>query len=161
MKLKSLSAIFIIIIFCSCKEQNEQTKIAAPAKNSSISTTGQAERKPESIECFSYARTGDTIFISIRNKEDFFLEGDLVYSLSEKDKNRGSIYGQWKGDSLFADYEFTSEGKTSVREIFFLKTDSGMIEGHAPVTMRNDKTVFNNHNFSLNNKMILKRTDCR
>lgn len=160
MKLKLLSAIFSLIFFYSCKEQKKQTSPNVPATKTETNAS-EVNRKAESIECFGYAKAGDTIFLSIRNKKDNFLEGDLVYALNEKDKNRGNIYGHWKGDSLFADYEFTSEGITSVREVFFLKTDSGMIEGHAPVAVRNSKTVFSNHNFSLNNKIILKRTDCR
>lgn len=159
MKLKLLSAVLTLILFYSCKEQKDQTQPAVPGVKTETKAS-EVEGNAESIECFGYASAGDTIFISIKNKKDSFLEGDLVYSLNEKDRNRGNINGHWKGDSLFADYEFTSEGKTSVREVFFLKTDSGMIEGYAPVAVKSNKTVFSNHNFSLNNKMILKRTDC-
>lgn len=144
-----------IVLLASCKNGKS-------SEQSELNKVKEFERpvSTEKIECFSYSGEKDTIFMSLHIKDNSIVEGDLIYSLYEKDKNKGSFRGTLKGDSLFADYKFISEGKTSTREVFFLKTESGIIEGYAPVEGTESKTVFSDHNFKFDNSRTLKRIDC-
>jgi hypothetical protein len=57
----------------------------------------------------------------------------LTYNIFEKDGNMGSLRGRVIGDTILAAYTFQSEGVTSVREVAFLKKDSILVEGFAPM----------------------------
>ncbi len=70
--------------------------------------------------------------------------GELVYDYFEKDKNTGTIKGEMKGDTLFAEYMFMSEGINSVREVAFLKKGDSWIEGYGDVEEQTGKIVFKN-----------------
>ncbi|MGA8853095.1 MAG: hypothetical protein WB492_02850 [Christiangramia sp.] len=151
----TLSFLVILTLLLSCKNEKDKEPLLTPETEEK-----EAVEISEKVECFSYSGEKDTIFMSIHIKDDSIVEGDLVYSLDEKDRNKGSIRGTIHGDSLFADYEFDSEGRSSTREVFFLRTDNGLIEGFAPVKDSQNKTVFTHHNFRMNNKMALTRVDC-
>lgn len=145
----------IYILLASCKNEKD-TKSLNPDEPEVTNEVVALEK----IECFSYIGERDTIFMSIHIKNDSIVEGELTYSLYEKDKNKGTLRGILKGDSLFADYEFSSKGKTSTREIFFLKTEKEVIEGYATVKKSGNKSVFSNKNFTLKKNMPLNRVDC-
>ncbi len=70
--------------------------------------------------------------------------GELVYDYFEKDKNTGTIKGEMKGDTLFAEYIFMSEGINSVREVAFLQKGDDLIEGYGDVEEQTAKIVFKN-----------------
>jgi len=144
----------VLILLCSsCKDQNEQKDV-----NPKISESNEVSK---SIECYSYTKNQDTIYLSITNLDDSIVEGNLTYKLYEKDKNQGRFSGKWTGDSLFADYEFESEGAISTREIFFFKTDSGLVEGYGPVKDTLNKIVFQEHStLILNENIRLEHVDC-
>mgnify|MGYP003148082213 CR=1 FL=1 len=128
----------------------EKQEIAAP-KTESI----------QKIECYTYLESKDTIYMALRIKDDSIVEGDLSYSLFEKDQNKGSIRGRISNDSLFASYQYTSEGKESEREVFFLKSPDGFVEGFTETEESNGKSSFRNKDFKLNDRYTLQRTDCR
>ena len=58
------------------------------------------------------------------------------------DKNAGTIAGEMRGDTLIANYTFTSQGKQSVREVVFLKKGNKFLEGVGEVTLDGPKTLF-------------------
>jgi len=152
MKLYFLKFLFIALILVSCKQEKETNKAAKVSEN---------EIAAKSIRCYSYSKDKDSIFLSYTKLDDSFAEGNLTYKLYEKDNNRGSFKGRWVGDSLFADYEFQSEGSISTREIFFYKTDAGLIEGYGPVKDTLNKVVFEEHsNLKFNENILLKPVDC-
>jgi len=152
MKLYYLKLLFIALILVSCKKEKETNKAAKVSEN---------EIAAKSIRCYSYSKDKDSIFLSYTELDDSFVEGNLTYKLYEKDNNRGSFKGRWIGDSLFADYEFQSEGSISTREIFFYKTDAGLIEGYGPVKDTLNKVVFEEHsNLKFNENILLKPVDC-
>lgn len=64
----------------------------------------------------------DSIFLQL-HIDNNIVNGDLEYKRFEKDRNKGTIKGMFRGDTLFADYTFMSEGVMSVREVMFLKKE--------------------------------------
>ena len=139
----------------SCKKEETKEK---PVENKKVVEEVVHTKK---IECFGYSKNRDTIYMALHITDDSLVEGNLSYSLYEKDQNKGELRGRLSNDSLFADYSFESEGKTSVREVFFVRTDSGFVEGFTNSEERNSKFVFTDKNFKLNNSFPLKRMDCR
>ena len=92
---------------------------------------------------YSYQQNGDTITLQLTvdgNKAN----GNLLYALSEKDRNSGSFAGEIKDGILLANYTFSSEGILSERQIAFKLTNSSAIEGYGEVEEINEKMVFKN-----------------
>lgn len=152
MKFQVSLTLILILLFASCKKSKEQ--------DPEISLDKITDQSLNNIECFRYSKNNDTIFISLTSN-DSIVSGNLTYNLFEKDRNKGNFKGEWKGDSLFADYEFKSEGLLSTREIFFFKTDSGLVEGYGPVMDTLNKVVFRDHStLVLNQNILLKPVKC-
>lgn len=68
--------------------------------------------------------------------------GQLAYNYAEKDDNSGTIAGAYKGDTLFAEYKFVSEGLESIREVAFVKSGNTLTEGFGEVVENGGKVVF-------------------
>lgn len=152
MRINFLKLAVFIFLWVACKDQKEQQEINQQTSDSTVS---------KKIRCYTYIKNQDTIYLRFTNLEDSIVEGNLIYKLYEKDKNQGSFKGKWTGDSLFADYEFESEGAFSTREIFFFKTDSGLVEGYGPVKDTLNKIVFQDHRtLILNENILLEPVDC-
>lgn len=153
MRINFLKIAVLILVCFSCKDQDEQKNISPKVSEST--------ELSKNLECYSYIKNQDTIYLSYTNLEDSTVEGNLIYKLFEKDRNQGHFKGKWTGDSLFADYEFESEAAISTREIFFFKTDSGLIEGYGPVKDTLNKIVFQEHStLILNENILLEPVDC-
>lgn len=91
-----------------------------------------ATASPDSIRCYQYIKNRDTATLSLKT-ENNKVNGTLGYNLYEKDKNAGVITGLVKGDTIIAGYTFQSEGKTSVREVAFLKKGDQLTEGFGDI----------------------------
>jgi len=145
-----LLLIAVLLISCNDKKKNEE-----------ISKKPSFEKSPEKFMCFTYAHNQDTIHLKFTEMKDSTVSGNLTYNFYEKDQNKGSFKGKWSGDSLFADYQFQAEGSVSTREIFFFKTDAGLIEGYGPVKDTLNKVIFQEHRtLVLNENILLKPVDC-
>ena len=101
-------------------------------------TASRTEEKPESkndsvlYKCYGSYTDKDSVFLKIIYEGDR-VNGDIVYKLFEKDKNIGNFKGTLHGDTVFAVYNFFSEGRTSTREVAFLKKSDMLIEGFGPM----------------------------
>jgi hypothetical protein len=124
--MKGFWMLFIAAILCSC---------------GGGSKTEQASPKAPGTKCYQYINGGDSILISFQEENSLIL-GELTYHFFEKDKNSGGIRGVVLGDTIFAEYDFFSEGKKSTREVAFLRKDSVLLEGYGQTAMLNDRQVF-------------------
>jgi len=114
----------------------------------------------ENYDCYTYTTKKDTAFLHI-NTANGIITGDLSYQFFEKDRNNGIVSGKIIGDTLFADYTFSSEGQKSVREIIMIKKGSDLIEGFGEVEESNGKMKFTNRS-KLNFKkgLTFKKINC-
>ena len=99
--------------------------------NDSVKTS-EAEKdniKQLSTTCYLFATSKDSVYIKV-NKNENIIDGELSYNYFEKDKNAGTFKGKMNGDTLYLNYQFISEGTQSVREVAFLKTKDGLVEGY-------------------------------
>ncbi len=110
--------------------------------------------------CYTYTTDSDSIMLQL-TRIDSMVSGELTYILYEKDANKGTIDGVMKGDTLFADYTFTSEGTTSVREVAFVQRGDELVEAFGEVEEQNGKFVFSDRSLlTLNENVVLKASAC-
>ncbi|KIO77249.1 hypothetical protein TH53_10390 [Pedobacter lusitanus] len=93
--------------------------------------------------CYAYIKNKDTVSLSL-NMAGNAVAGNLNYNFYEKDKNSGTISGIVKGDTIIADYTFNSEGKTSYRQVAFVKKGDQLLEGYGPTQETDGRRVFTN-----------------
>lgn len=138
---------FSVIILASCSNssgQNDKTKETVNKVN-------------EPAACYEYSKDSNKVIMHI-TITDNIVTGDLMYAYFEKDKNTGTIKGEMKGDTLFADYSFMSEGITSVRELAFLKKGNEWVEGYGEAEEQAGKVVFKNKAaLAFDSNMALKK----
>ncbi len=117
--------------------------------------------KIASPSCYEQKNAGDTFTLQLKITDTSGVEGSLKYGFKEKDSNAGTIAGMMFGDTLIADYHFMSEGKTSVREVAFLVTDSTATEGYGDMEDRNGKLVFkNSHTLTFGKGVMMNKVNC-
>ena len=119
--MKVINFLIFASLLASC---NSQKKDADKAASQQVST-----KKSSPINCYSYAAATDTIILKVIHIGNS-ITGTLVYSLKEKDKNKGTIQGNMRGDILVADYTFMSEGIQSTRQVAFKKEGNSFVEGY-------------------------------
>ena len=123
---------------------------------------GAADNQPAqaTTTCFTYVASKDSVSLQLTLTGNR-VEGSLTYNFYEKDKNKGTISGEFSGDTLLADYTFQAEGTESVREVAFLKKDNTLIEGYAAMEDRNGKMIFTDKKaLEFSKGIVLKSQPC-
>jgi len=119
--MKIIYFLIFATFFSSCNQQKEGTD--------KTSLQPVDTKKPSPINCYSYATATDTITLKVIHIGNS-ITGTLVYNLKEKDKNKGTIQGNMRGDILVADYAFMSEGIQSTRQVAFKMEGNSFVEGY-------------------------------
>nr|WP_294905570.1 hypothetical protein [uncultured Lacibacter sp.] len=136
-QLLATALILLIFFLFACSNSTEQT-------DKQQETT--AETPPDADEpahyCYELNNEAGVVELELVVGPDDMVSGDLVYQLTGKDKNIGTFKGVIQNDTILADYKFISEGKESVREITFLKSDSELVEGYAAMEEADGKMQF-------------------
>ena len=113
-------------------------------------------------KCYLSLVNNDTVSMELNINVNNEVNGKLTYIPYQKDKNEGTIVGNIKGDTLIADYTFTSEGKSAIREVVFLKKDSKYIEGYGTALISNGKKVFTDKTkLKFDGKIVFDEVDCK
>ncbi len=150
-KILSLFAFGSFIIF-SCN--NQETDKAATKEET------QPPRTESDLTCYS-KQDRDTIVLSYRSIADS-VTGSLQYHIAEKDKNTGTFYGRFNGDTLFAEYVFQSEGMDSRRQLAFLKKDNSLLQGFGPVSEQGNRQFFTDKSkIRFDTGIELKKSACQ
>lgn len=111
--MKNTSIIVLsFLIFSSCNQDKKEESTKTEVKTTQTET------------CYQYAKDSSTIKLKVVIKDNI-ATGNLIYDYYQKDKSQGTIKGEIKSDTLFANYKFMSEGIESIREVVFLKTVNG------------------------------------
>lgn len=150
-----LGVVFMSILV-SCKKEKEMEE--APAASEKI-----VVEEPVSEECYSAIIKKDTISMTLNIKGDQLTSGKLSYNFYEKDKSFGTLVGKIKGDTLFADYAFMSEGVATVRQVAFLKKGNSYVEGFGDVIDDNKgKVTFKDtKQLKFEGNIVLSKVDCK
>ena len=138
-----------LLIFASCNQEKKQESTKTEVKTTQTET------------CYQHTKDSSTIKLNIVIKDNI-ASGNLIYDYYQKDKSQGTIQGEIKSDTLFAEYTFISEGIESIREVVFLKTVNGWVEGYGEIDDKEGKVTFKNRNkITFDNNALLKQTDCQ
>lgn len=160
MKTSIVSSLMIAaIVIAGCnnekKEATPEQTIVSDANDAAAINTPVAE-----TQCYSYEGK-DTVKLNLVIT-GMSVTGDLHYHNAEKDDNMGIISGIMKGDTLRADYQFTSEGLSSVREVIFLKTADGFKEGYGPVKDEAGRMIFTDlSKLDFGKSLLLRKGVCK
>lgn len=113
---------------------------------------------------------GQTCYVGSIGRDSIFLKteifpnvvtGTLEYRNYEKDRSSGVIDGKINGDTLVADYRFTSEGIQSVAQVIFLLQGDTAVEGYGDKEEKDGKMVFKDFSkISFDQSVKLNKTAC-
>ncbi|MCG9791037.1 hypothetical protein [Flavobacterium algicola] len=150
-------SVAFITILTSCKNNNEQELVVAPI------ATEPAPMETTTKECYQAIIEKDTITLTVDVNSINEFTGELNYSYEQKDKNFGTLLGNVRGDTIIADYTFQSEGKTSVKEVVFLKKDANTIlEGYGHTVDMNGKVAFKDKsNLKFDGNVVYNKIACK
>jgi hypothetical protein len=150
--MKQLFFVFAALLALAC---NNTTKENAQADSTGTTRTGESPDK-----CYAYLTAKDTVRMQLV-LDGKSASGDLSYRLYEKDSNTGTLNGTMQGDTLVADYTFSSEGMQSVRQVRFLKQDDMLIEGTGDMEEVNGKMVYRQPaDIRYMGGLVLKKVSC-
>ena len=139
-----------LLIFASCNNEKKQE-----------STTKTEVKTTHSETCYQHTKDSSTIKLNI-TINDNMVTGNLLYDYYQKDRSAGKIKGELKSDTLFANYTFVSEGVESEREVVFIKTSNGWVEGYGEIDDKDGKVMFKDKNkITFDNNVVLKETTCQ
>lgn len=156
---------YFLFFFCALTAACNDSNTTSNADDTTVTTTapsdtGATNTQINSTTCYAYHSANDTIMLTLIAAEAN-VSGNLVYAYSGKDKNSGTLNGIMKGDTLLADYTFMSEGKSSVRQVAFLRKGDGFVEGYGDLKMEGDKMLFRNTGaLKFSSTMALQKRPC-
>ncbi len=156
--MKTTLIISLLLTAAACNPNTRQTTgdDTDPADEDTARMTIQI---PETI-CYENISARDTVTLKVETFPNV-VTGTLVYSFFEKDKNTGEIEGKLMGDTLLADYTFTSEGTRSTRQVIFLIRNSVAIEGYGEVVEKGGKMIFKDiREIDFSKGMKLEKVSC-
>ncbi len=139
-----------LVIFASCNTEKKHE-----------STTKMEAKTTQTETCYQHTKDSSTIKLNIKINDNM-VTGNLLYDYYQKDRSAGKIKGELKSDTLFADYTFVSEGVESVREVVFIKTANGWVEGYGEIDDKNGKVMFKDKNkITFDNNVVLREIACQ
>ena len=146
--MKKLFIALPIVLFFACSN-NAAPEVQEPSSET-VHTNGNdtiiTSATPVILNgCYQMTMKKDSASLQIEVK-DSLVTGTLKYNLYQKDRNNGTIKGKIKDDLIIADYEFSSEGMTSTREVVFKIKDDSLWPGFGNVSENNNGVVFENIN---------------
>ncbi len=139
--MKNLSLFCLLlscVILASCKyTENEKEKIVKQLEL----------EKTISVQCYKGLYEQDTISLKINTLKDGKISGNMEMIVADMPKKVGEIYGEFRGDTLFAAYTFIQGGyekKTYKNPMAFLKQGDQLIIGNGKLKIVLGATYFEN-----------------
>ncbi len=126
MKSKIFLFVAFILVTAACKKETIITPtLPEPVKE---------EIKPDEpkTECYLYDSNGNVVSLQVHYNKDK-VDGNLTYSLNEKDSNKGTFNGTFENNILLLDYTFQSEGTESTRQLAYKLVDNKLVEGYGEI----------------------------
>ncbi len=136
------------LLAVSCNETKEETTTDTSVVTTDTSgVTTDNSSKPDvstmqpTMNCYAGYIGKDSFNLRVEQFPNA-VTGSLAYNFFEKDKSEGDLDGKIMGDTLLANYTFSSEGKLSTRQVIFLLKDGTATEGYADMKEQDGKMVF-------------------
>ncbi|MEJ7626343.1 MAG: hypothetical protein WKF35_05740 [Ferruginibacter sp.] len=154
MKMIFLYAILLLVSCNSAKETGETDTPVVKDLNATTVTT-------LSTGCYQMNIEKDTALMNI-SVDGNAVTGTLLYKRFEKDSNTGNISGKYENGKITGWYNFLSEGKSSVRQVIFKVSETGITEGYGDIEMTGDTVNFKfPHALQYEDQHPFKKMDCK
>ncbi|KYP16400.1 META domain-containing protein [Flavihumibacter sp. CACIAM 22H1] len=143
-----------VLLLIACNNSVQEEKSTASSLVDSIQLA-------DNQYCFESANMNDSVQLQL-DQVGMEVSGELIYAIKGKDRNVGTVQGEWLGDTLLLDYLFQSEGALSSRQLAFLKTDSLLLEGYGASEEKEGKMKFSNRaELKFGAGIRLRKVDCK
>lgn len=126
-KILMMSCFAAVLLSCEKKNDHEGA-LKADFDSTAVAQDSALSPQPILTQCFVGNSGKDSLFLSYEDNLGT-ITGKIKYKNAEKDGSHGDLSGLIDGDTLKVTYTFQSEGKTSDREVWFLKKGNELIEG--------------------------------
>lgn len=141
--IKAFGVLSVIIAMTSCKQEvkeKEDTLI-----DQSVIEVSEQKVSPSNKLLYQHIKNNNEFILKLDREGDSVI-GTFDYHLNGRDRNSGTIKGEFKGDLLIADYLFMSEGVTSTRQIVFKVEDKALLEGYGDIEEKDGRVFFKDVN---------------
>ena len=135
-KLGVFCLLFACIGLQSCKKDQSQKDVETDK--------AQAE-KPVSTVCYKALYESDTINLTVNTLKNGKINGDMIMKIENMPDKIGKIAGEFRGDTLFADYSFiqgTNEKVKFKNPMAFLKRGNKLNLGSGKIETYLGKSYF-------------------
>jgi len=105
-------------------------------KNPKATDAAALTEKPVSVECYEALYEKDTIDLKINTLSTGKITGEMVMKVFNRAEKVGKIAGEFRGDTLFADYSFTQVENDKVmykNPMALLKRGNELILGNGKI----------------------------
>jgi len=153
-----ITCLYAILIFVSCNPLKEKGETNPADEKDLNATTVQTNL---STGCYKMNIEKDTALMNISVAGNA-VTGTLFYKRFEKDSNTGNITGKYENGKITGWYNFLSEGKSSVRQVIFKVSETGITEGYGDIEMTGDTVYFKfPHALQYEEQHPFKKMDCK
>ncbi|QOW09420.1 hypothetical protein Q73A0000_03110 [Kaistella flava (ex Peng et al. 2021)] len=160
MKKLFLSALIVSTILSCEKKSNEVVATHESLDSLVVIPETNEPRESSTLQtCYMEATNKDSVFVSLEDNLGTII-GKMRYKNFEKDSSIGDVVGSKNGDTLKLVYTFEAEGKTSDREIYFLRKGENLIEGIGEQKVDGSKSNYTNPSKIKYSGNTLKQVDC-
>ncbi len=150
------SLFILLVLLAACNNGSNNADKSSDTIKNHDTTTSSSET---AIQCYQSINEKDTVYLSLF-EQAATITGSLIYHYYEKDANVGTINGNMHGDTLYAEYFFSSEGLSSKRDVAFLKQGSDFIEGYGDMKQEGETMAFKNKGALSFTGKPLNKVDC-
>ena len=154
---------FMVAVTLSCDKKTTEISTTDPSMSDSVVIVPESNEPIESSTlqtCYTGAVSKDTVFVSLEDNLGT-ITGKMRYKNFEKDSSIGEVVGNQNGDTLKLVYTFQSEGKTSDREIYFLKKEGKLLEATGEYTIDGNKSSYTTPSKLKYDGSQLEQVDCK
>lgn len=157
--MKTIGILLLAVSLVACNKKEDVKKGESPlvVVNDTVNPVADSLGK----QCFEHVIAKDTIKLSFDRSGDD-VKGKLTFDNFEKDSSSGEVVGNFSADTLKLNYTFQSEGTTSKREVYFLKTGNSLMMGIGDMEDKNGVMCFKDHKkISYSKALVLVKTECK
>jgi hypothetical protein len=158
---KVILSLLLISLLISCEKKSSDLLTTNSTSDSLviISATSEPIESSTLQTCYLQATGKDSVFVSLEDNLGT-ITGKMRYKNFEKDSSFGDVIGSQNGDTLKLNYTFEAEGKTSEREIYFLRKADNIMEGIGDQKTEGDKSNYADLTKIKYEGITLKQVDC-
>jgi len=161
--MRNLFIVLIIATIVGCQSQTQETNtqdsIITSTNTANIDTTLVNESVNDISGCYMQTLKRDT-FAVILKQQGNEVTGRLTLDNYEKDGSTGTVTGKLEDGVLKLVYTFSSEGMTSIMQVYFKYEGNTLTRGIGEMSTQGDSAYFINPASIKYSGSVLTKMDC-